>query len=195
MLKHGYITQEQYDEAVAEKIVVIKGTIKDSTDAGGFVAEMVRQYLYPTYGDEIYTQGFKVYTTIDSKMQQAAYTALRKGILNYDLSRGYNGAEQRVDLSTNANDTTTDQAAISQFDNLTDYGDLLAAIVLTVNGDGVEAILRNGNHIMLGSEELALAKNYLNGSGGKKEILPGSVIRVYKVNNQWKLGQIPQVQG
>lgn len=195
MLKHGYITQEQYDEAIAEKIVVIKGTIKDSTDAGGFVAEMVRQYLYPTYGDGIYTQGFKVYTTIDSKMQQAAYTALRKGILNYDLSRGYNGAEQRVDLSTNANDTTIDQAAISQFDNLTDYGDLLAAIVLTVNGDSVEAILRNGNHIMLGREELALAKNYLNGSGGKKEILPGSVIRVYKVNNQWKLGQIPQVQG
>lgn len=194
MLKHGYITQEQYDEATQEKIVVIKGTIKDSTDAGGFIAEMARQYLYPTYGDAIYTQGFKVYTTIDSKMQQAAYTALRKGLLNYDISRGYSGPEQRVDLSTNSVDTTIDQAAISQFDNVNDYGDLLAAIVLSANPDEINVILRNGNHVTLSGKQLEPARNFLNGKD-KKQILPGSVIRVYKSNDQWQLGQIPQVQG
>lgn len=193
MLKHGYITQSQYDEAINEKITVIKGTIKDSTDSGGFVAEMVRQYLYPTYGDAIYTQGFKVYTTIDSKMQQAAYVALRKGILNYDLSRGYNGPEQRVDLTPEAGQTL-DQAAMAQFDGLTDYGDLLAAIVLDANPNGITAIIRNGDHVALSGKQLAVVKSALNGKGGK-QILPGSVIRVYKQNNEWQIGQLPQVQG
>lgn len=193
MLKHGYITQAQYDEAINEKITVIKGTIKDSTDSGGFIAEMVRQYLYPTYGDAIYTQGFKVYTTVDSKMQQAAYVALRKGLLNYDLSRGYNGPEQRVDLTTEA-DQTLDQAAMAQFDGLTDYGDLLAAIVLDANPNQITAIVRNGDHIVLSGKQLAVVKNALNGKGGK-QILPGSVIRVYKQNNEWQIGQLPQVQG
>lgn len=196
MLKHGYITQSQYDEAVKEKITVIKGTIKDSTDAGGFIAEMARQYLYPTYGDAIYTQGFKVYTTIDSKMQQAAYVALRKGILNYDLSRGYNGAEQRVDLTPSDSEDTMDQVAIAQFDNITDYGDLLAAIVITTGPQGIDAILRNGNHVLIDSKQYATAQKALSGKPDNKQILPGSVIRVYKAGTgEWMLGQIPQAQG
>lgn len=193
MLKNGYITQEQYDQAINEKIVVIKGTSKDYSDAGGYVAEMARQYLYPTYGDDIYTKGFKVYTTVDSKMQQSAYAALRNGLLNYDLSRGYNGPEQRVDLTPDANDTTADQVAMSQFDGLTDYGTLLAAIVLNITPDSIDAILRNGNHVLLGSAQIATIKKLSNKN--TKPILPGSVIRVYKSGNDWKIGQIPQVQG
>lgn len=192
MLKHGYITQDQYDDAVKEKIIVIKGTIKDSTDAGGFVAEMVRQYLYPTYGDEIYTRGFKVYTTIDSKMQQAAYVALRNGLLNYDLSTGYNGPEQRVDLTTNADYTTVDQVASNQFDGLTDYGNLVSAIVLGIDANGIDAIIRNGDHVQISGNSFAKIKKLLN---DKNKILPGSVIRIYKIGNDWNVGQLPKVQG
>ncbi|MDD3266372.1 MAG: penicillin-binding protein 1A [Burkholderiales bacterium] len=192
MLKHGYISQEQYDEATKEKIFVIKGTIKDSTDAGGFIAEMVRQYLYPTYGDEIYTRGFKVYTTIDSKMQQAAYVALRNGLLNYDLSTGYNGPEQRVDLTTNSDDTTVDQVALNQFDGLTDYGNLVSAIVLNVGADGIDVIIRNGDHVKISGNSFAKIKKLLN---EKNKILPGSVVRIYKVGNDWNIGQLPKVQG
>ncbi len=194
MLKHGYITQAQYDEAVAQKIIVIKGSVKDATDSGGYIAEMVRQYLYPTYGDAVYTKGFKVYTTIDSKMQQAAYIALRKGILNYDMSRGYQGPEQRVDLTT-PEDSTIDQTAISQFDGISDYGDLLAAIVLAVDNNGIEAILRNGQHLHFSGNQLSFVSKFIGAGDPQKQILPGSVIRVHLVNNQWQISQIPQVQG
>lgn len=194
MLKHGYINQEQYDQAIAQKIVVIKGSVKDATDSGSYIAEMARQYLYPTYGDAIYTQGFKVYTTIDSKLQQAAYMALRKGLLNYDASNGYQGAEPRVDLAASSADATLDQTAMGQFDGITDYGDLLAAIVLTVNNDAIDAILRNGQHVQFSGKQLDWVRKYLN-AGGDKQILPGSVIRVYQNNNQWQISQIPQVQG
>ena len=194
MLKHGYINQEQYDQAIAQKIVVIKGSVKDATDSGSYIAEMARQYLYPTYGDAIYTQGFKVYTTIDSKLQQAAYMALRKGLLNYDASNGYQGAEPRVDLAASSADATLDQTAMGQFDGITDYGDLLAAIVLTVNNDAIDAILRNGQHVQFSGKQLDWVRKYLN-AGGDKKILPGSVIRVYQNNNQWQISQIPQVQG
>jgi len=194
MLKHNYITQEQYDQAVAQKIVVIKGTIKDSTDSGGYIAEMARQYLYPTYGDDVYTKGFKIYTTINSKLQQTAYMALRKGLLNYDLSRGYQGPEQRVDLTT-PDGSTVDQTALGELDGFTDYGDLLAAIVLHVNGNGIEAIIRNGAHIQISGKQLDPVRKYLSGEAGKQQILPGSVIRVQKGTNGWQVGQLPQVQG
>lgn len=192
MLKHGYITQEQYDEAIKEKIYVIKGTVKDSTDAGGYVAEMVRMYLYPTYGDDIYTKGFKVYTTINSKMQQAAYVSLRNGIMNYDISTGYVGPEQRVDLTINDEDTTVDQAALNQFDGLTDYGNLLAAIVVDINETSLEAIVRNGDRIKISGNAFTKIKKVMN---GKNQINVGSVIRVYKTANDWNIGQLPKVQG
>lgn len=194
MLKHGYITQEQYDQAVEQKIVVVKGTVKDASDSGGYVAEMVRQYLYPTYGDAIYTQGFKVYTTIDSKMQQAAYVALRKGILNYDASTGYQGAEPRVDLTLKDSGDTLDQTALSQFDGVSDYGDLSAAIVLSVDSEHLDAILRNGQHLDFSGKQLDFVRRYLT-AGGNKQIFPGSVIRVYQNNGQWQISQIPKVQG
>ena len=160
MLKHGYITQEQYDQAISQKITVIKGSVKDATDSGSYIAEMARQYLYPTYGDAIYTQGFKVYTTIDSKLQEAAYLALRKGLLNYDASTGYQGAEQRVDLTVSGADSNLDQTAMGQFDGITDYGDLLAAIVLSVNNEEINVILRNGQHLEFSGKQLDFVRKY-----------------------------------
>lgn len=194
MLKHGYITQEQYNQAISQKITVIKGSVKDATDSGSYIAEMARQYLYPTYGDAIYTQGFKVYTTIDSKLQEAAYLALRKGLLNYDASTGYQGAEQRVDLTVSGADSNLDQTAMGQFDGITDYGDLLAAIVLSVNNEEINVILRNGQHLEFSGKQLDFVRKYLT-TGGAKQILPGSVIRVHQDNKEWRISQIPQVQG
>ena len=194
MLKHGYISQQQYDQAIQQRIIVVKGNFKDATDSGGYIAEMARQYLYPTYGDAVYTQGFKVYTTVNSKLQQTAYEALRKGILNYDATHGYLGAEQRLDLSPTANDKSLDQIALGQFDGVSDYGDLLAAIVLAVNENGIEAILRNGKHVQFNGPQLTWVSKFIN-AGGAKQILPGSLIRLHWQNNQWQISQIPQVQG
>src|SRR5690554_1478809 len=82
----GYLTAEEYQEAVDQPIELKSGL---GTIAGGYairgdyVAELARQLLYGVYQDNIYSRGFNVYTTIDSKQQDAAYRAVRDGVLAY----------------------------------------------------------------------------------------------------------------
>lgn len=195
MNTHGYITDEQYAAAKDEQLVVVKGTAKDATNSGAYVAEMVRQYLYPTYGDAVYTQGFKVYTTINSKMQDAAYNSLRNGLLNYDASTGYHGAEaQIVDFQAPTDLANIDASVIGNFDNYIDYGELAAAIVLQVNNKEITVLMRNGNVVKLDGKNMSFIKNYLT-KGGDKQVKVGSVVRLRPLKNGWQLSQIPEVQG
>ncbi len=194
MKANGIINEKQYTEAINEPIEVSKGTTKDATDAGGYAAEMVRQMMYDKYGDEIYTNGFKVYTTIDSKMQQSAYNSLRNGLLNYDTSHGYKGAEQQLNLKDADNDLITNKIIMSSFDSLSDFGDLRAAIVTDVNKDTIKVKIRNGNQIEIKGKELDFVRKFIN-SGGNKQITRGSVIRVRNVDGKWVITQIPGVEG
>ena len=56
-----------------------------------YFAEMVRAQMFERYGEEAYTRGLKVYTTLNVEHQRAAYQALRKGVLEYDRRHGYRG--------------------------------------------------------------------------------------------------------
>ena len=64
-----------------------------------YVAEMVRNEMQAKYGDSIYTAGYQVFTTIDSRLQAAGTVALRTGLLEYDRRHGWRGATAKVDLS------------------------------------------------------------------------------------------------
>jgi penicillin-binding protein 1A len=194
MKANRLITEKQYTEAINEPIEVSKGTNKDATDAGGYAAEMVRQMMYDKYGDDIYTNGFKVYTTIDSKMQQSAYNSLRNGVLDYDTSHGYKGAEQQLNLKDADNDQITNRVMMSSFDSLSDFGDLRAAIVTDVNKDTIKVKIRNGNQIEFKGKELDFVRKFIN-SGGNKQITRGSVIRVRNVDGKWVITQMPSVEG
>ena len=63
-----------------------------------YVAEMVRNEMQAKYGDSIYTAGYQVFTTIDSRLEDAATVALRTGLLEYDRRHGWRGATAKVDL-------------------------------------------------------------------------------------------------
>ena len=56
-----------------------------------YVAELVREQLIQMYGDSIYTDGFKVYTTVNSNLQNIANTAVHYNLLAYDQRHGYRG--------------------------------------------------------------------------------------------------------
>ena len=56
-----------------------------------YVGEMVRQALYEKFGDRIYSEGFQVVTTVDSRLQRAADVALRSAVLEYDRRHGWRG--------------------------------------------------------------------------------------------------------
>ena len=194
MKANGWINEQQYKQAVAQPILVAKGTTKDATDAGGYVAEMVRQMLYDKFGDKIYTEGYKVYTTIDSKMQEAGYTALRNGLLQYDAASGFNGAEQQLNLKEAGSDEITDQAIMSSFDALSDFGDMRAAVVTDASGDSLKVKTRDGNELQFKGSDLDFVRKYLT-SGGNRQLSRGSVVRVRNVNGKWTLTQLPVVEG
>ena len=194
MKSNRLITEQQYTEAINEPIKVSKGTNKDTTNAGSYAAEMVRQMMYDKYGEAIYTNGFKVYTTIDSKMQQSAYNSIRNGVLNYDTSHGYKGSEQQLNLKDAANDQITNKVIMSSFDSLSDFGDLLAAIVTDVKKDTIKVKIRNSNQIEFKGKGLDFVRKFIN-SGGNKQITRGSVIRVRNVDGKWVITQIPSVEG
>lgn len=75
MLELGYITQPQYEEAVATPIELKDGR-RPQTIAPYFVT-YVRDQLIDRYGAQmVYTGGLRVYTTLDLEMQQAAEQAI-----------------------------------------------------------------------------------------------------------------------
>src|ERR1043165_1231999 len=79
----GYITAAQYDEALRAPLKARREVSEYSVHAE-YLAEMVRQALAEQYPEDVYTRGFRVYTTIRKTDQEAAYAALRKGVLEYD---------------------------------------------------------------------------------------------------------------
>ena len=101
MLETKAITDQQFKEAVNEELQVRNDT-RDGTAHAEFVAEMARQVVFDAYGDDAYTKGIRVYTTIKSRHQESAYAGLRKGVLDYDRRHGYRGPEEVVHLPTDA---------------------------------------------------------------------------------------------
>ena len=84
MAAHHFITQAEADEAKKEPLN-IRPPVKPTTIPAEYAAEMARQLIYAQYGDETYTRGLNVYTTIQSREQSTAYTAISyRWILAFD---------------------------------------------------------------------------------------------------------------
>src|SRR5260370_12598098 len=116
---------EQYEEAQKIPISVKRETVTGYEIHAEFVAEMVRQLLYERYPEEVYSRGFRVYTTITRADQEAAYAALRLGLIEYDRRHGYRGPEGFVDLK-DAQEEDYEEALQDHLDS----HDLLPALAL-----------------------------------------------------------------
>src|ERR1700716_4336105 len=97
----GYVTAAQYDEALKAPLRARREVSEYSLHAE-YAAEMVRQALAEHYPEDVYTRGFRVYTTLRKADQEAAYDALRRGALDYDRRQGYRGPEGFFELRPNA---------------------------------------------------------------------------------------------
>ena len=92
-----YISNEEYANGILEELQV-KGLGKEFGVRADYAAEYARSLLINTYGENVYVQGLKVYTTINKTNQEAGYAALRKGLIDYDVKHGYRGPEGFVNL-------------------------------------------------------------------------------------------------
>jgi penicillin-binding protein 1A len=192
MYETGFINKDEYEKALNEPIIIVKGSNYDNVDNSGYVAEMIRQMMYEKYGDKIYSDGYKVYTTINSKMQQSAYNALRNGILKYTLQKGYMGAEKQLNIDFNQVPDNLKQEIATQFDSLIDFGNIMAGIVLNISNNYIKVRIRDGSDVIL--DDISIAKKFIN-SNSPRGIRIGSVIRLINVNKKWNLVQLPDVEG
>lgn len=188
----GYLDDKQYQRAAAEKVKVQSASQRYPTHAG-HAAEMVRQFLHGQYGDEIYSSGFKVYTTLRHRDQNAAVSALRRGVLDYESRHGYRGPEATMDLPSDrqARDEAIDATLVRHRNS----GDLQSAVVLSASPKEVRAALIGGVQISISGTGLRFAAPALSAKAkAPKKIEAGAVIRVMREGKKsWRITQLPEV--
>ena len=194
MEENGFITREQAASAKLEDLKIRTAMSGLNTHAD-YVAEMARQLMFAQYGTEIYTRGLNVYTTIRASDQQAAYFALRQGIMDYERRQHYRGPEKFITLPTTPSEMedAIDDALIEQGDK----GDLLAAVVIEATPKKVRAVRRNGETLEITGEGLQPVQSGLSDKAQPNiKLRPGALIRVTKTpKNIWEITQLPEVEG
>ena len=198
MLSLEYITDEQYQQAKQTSVVASLHGLKLQVEAP-YTAEMVRSEMLKRYGQDIYTKGYRVYTTIDSHAQLGANNALRKALLGYDKRHGFRGAERHFPELIGREKIEWDQVLV----DIPKVGGLRPAIVEKVEDKQVTVYLGKGQQIILGWDDIKWARIYLdvNQRGpalkSANEILQaGDMIRIESVGkDKWQLSQIPKVAG
>jgi len=156
MLELGYISQAEYDQAKASPMESRLHGASIEVDAP-YLAEMVRNDVQNKYGDAVYTAGYKVYTTLDSRLQTAASVALRTGLLEYDMRHGYRGASDQVDMSKLVTSTQFD----AQLEEFPIIGGLKPAIVQRVDARSAQIYVKDLGVVTLPWEKLVWARRQL----------------------------------
>ena len=190
MTELGQIDATQYEDALKAPLRTRREITEYSVHAE-FAAEMVRQALAEHYPEDVYTRGFRVYTTIRKADQEAAYDALRKGVLEYDRRAGYRGPEGYVELPATPEDDDFEDALADHADS----DDLLAAVVVSYDGKQVQAALRTGERLAIQGPGLQFAARALDAKAGpQKRIRKGAIIRVQREGKGWQILQLPEVE-
>jgi len=187
----GHISEQQFTEALKVSIVVKRETNEFAVHAE-HVAEMVRQAVQEQYPDDVYTRGFRVYTTIRKADQEAAYVALRRGLLDYDRRHGYRGPEAFVELADNATEDDYDEALSEHSDN----DDMFAAVVIAAGAKEVRAVTKAGETVSIAGDGLKFVARSLDEKAlPQKKVRRGSIIRVQMDEKRvWQIVQLPEAE-
>ena len=194
MQENEFITPAQA-EAAKQEVLIVKPNADNTRIHAEFVAETVRQLMYAQYGEQTYTRGLNVYTTLRGADQEAAYKALRQGIMDFERRQHYRGPETFVTLPTNA--TKLEEAIDEALDNHPDNGDVMSAVVLAADARKITAVRQNGETFEITGQGLKPAQSGLSDKAPAHiKIRRGAVIRVVKsLKDTWEITQLPDVEG
>ena len=156
MLELHYITPAEYETAKSSPMESRLHGPSIEVDAP-YVAEMVRNDMQAKYGDSVYTAGYQVFTSIDSRLEAAATVALRTGLLEYDRRHGWRGATAKVDLSK-VDSTANLDAELEEFPAV---GGLRPAIVQKVEAKSAKIYVKELGAVTLPWEKMSWARREL----------------------------------
>ena len=194
MEENGYITTAQAKEAKAEPLKLRSAADKKILHAE-YVAETVRQMVFAQYGQETYTRGLNVYTTVQASEQMAAYKALRQGIMDFERRQIYRGPEKFIDLPTDPK--KMEDAIDDVLDEHPDNGDVLSAVVLEASPRKVVVVRQNSEQISITGDGLKPAQSGLSDkTPPAKQIRKGALVRITQTpKGAWEITQLPEVEG
>ncbi|KJY68128.1 penicillin-sensitive transpeptidase [Vibrio coralliilyticus] len=158
MLDEKYITEDEYQQARDEEIMSRYHGAEIELSAP-YVAELARAWMVARYGEEAYSSGMNVYTTVDSKLQSAANEAAINNLLAYDERHGYRGAEK---VLWKAGQTAFDEQKIDDtLDRVPTYGSLLPAVVTQVTAQQATVWVKNQGVKTLEWDGIKWARKFL----------------------------------
>ncbi|NIM69323.1 MAG: PBP1A family penicillin-binding protein [Xanthomonadales bacterium] len=197
MLDQGYISPDQYQAAISERdIAAYHGATTELS--APYLAEMVRREALQRLGEDAYTGGYVIQTTLNSRMQAAANVAVREGLEDYDRRHGYRGAEAQVDLPATPSPETW-QELLAPFRPV---AGLIPGLVTEADAELAVVFLSDGQTIALMREDVEWARPFVTRDrlGRQPEavdqvLTPGDVIRVrLQDDGGWRLGQLPEAE-
>ena len=153
MREIGYIDEATEKAAAVEKVRAREHAQSFDIEAP-YVAEMARLELIRRFGAAAQNEGWKIFTSIDSKMQQAANAALREGLLDYDRRHGWRGPLARVTLPEGDAVDALDEVLEGQ----PSPGKLVPAVVVKVGPKDARLYTRDAGFVDLAWEAISWAR-------------------------------------
>ncbi len=183
-----YISQEEFNAAIEQPITASFHHNQLKFPAP-YIAEMVRKEIVQQYGDKAFTLGLKVYTTIDSHLQETASKAVRTALYNYDQRHGYRSLPHQNSVTFNDSDFIK-------------TADIKTAHVLTVTNNIATAKLKDNSVIEIPFKNVEWAREFKNQNylGPKLKSIssilkPNDLILTRQLkDNSWALAQIPNTE-
>ena len=194
MLENGFITAEEAETA-KQQVLQIKTAAARHQGHADYVTEMVRQAMFAQYGEETYTRGLDVVTTIINADQEAAYKALRRGIMDFERRQVYRGPEKFISLPTDPQEM--EDAIDEALDEHPDNGDVQSAVVISADSKKIRAMRHASELVEITGDGLKPAQSGLSEKAAPNiRIRPGALIRVVKMaKGGWEITQLPEVEG
>ncbi|MFJ9993564.1 penicillin-binding protein 1A [Pseudomonas putida] len=171
MLALGSIDNASYRNALQEPVDAFYHSADVEVSAPD-VAEMVRAEMLRRYGDEAYTGGFRVTTTVSADLQAAAQSSLRKGLESYDKRHGYRGPEGHFS-------TPMDERWLSGLARYPTLGGLEAVAVTEVSAQRISVVDAAGKRAFVPWQSMTWARRFIGHNAmGPAPASPGDVVKV-----------------
>jgi len=199
LLTENYITQDVYDDTTSQPITAYFHGAEIDLYAP-YISEMVRAEMVSRYGiDKAYNSGFKIFTSVESKVQKAAQTALVNNLHSYDMRHGFRGPTAIL-WDPEKQSALSEEKILAKLNEAKEIGTLKAAAVINVDEKNATVLLKNAEQINLNWDNLKWARKYITryrqgfAPTTATEILtPGMQIWVRKnSNNKYELSQLPE---
>lgn len=202
MLREGMISEAEFAAADAQPVSATRHNRNIEIEAP-YIAEMVRQELYAEYGEAAYTQGFEVVTTLDSKRQRLASSALVDGLEDYyDRRHGYRGPIATFPPAAAEPAEALQERWLETLADVPAAGNQLPAIVSAVAPRSFTALLRDGEQVTVPWSGISWAYAFRSRNEAwpppqvaSDAVSVGDLVRLRSGEEGWELGQVPEIQG